>query len=101
MRVRQNSVTFIITLVLCVACDAEKASNTKQADSADSLEKSMLVRYCGGCHVAPKPETKTASQWPAVVLRMQIHRSQRAMPILNDSEIDEVTDYLIMHSKGL
>ncbi|MBL1292936.1 MAG: hypothetical protein COB61_003595 [Thiotrichales bacterium] len=85
--------------MLSASCSVEEHAIESRAVSSGSENQIALVEYCGGCHVAPKPETKAAKDWRAVVLRMQVHRSQQAMPVLTELEINEVIKYLMKHSK--
>ncbi|MBL1432230.1 MAG: hypothetical protein COB94_002130 [Gammaproteobacteria bacterium] len=100
MRLTQSKTLYLIVLILCVGCSAEPEVNVAQVWTANNTVTADVLRlYCSDCHVAPKPITKTASEWPAIVLRMQAHRSQQAMPVLNDVETDEVVRYLMKNSK--
>lgn len=97
---RQNSfASLAAVLILSLGCSAEEQIDKSDQASLDSRAQSILVEHCGSCHVAPKPNTKFAKDWRAVVLRMQAHRSQRAMRVLSELEINEVTEYLEKRSK--
>ncbi|PCH60836.1 MAG: hypothetical protein COC05_03275 [Gammaproteobacteria bacterium] len=80
-------------------CDSEPQSPESTVSAQGSQADNVLNHLCGGCHVLPKPATKTAAEWPSVVWRMQTHRSQRAMRLLSETEINEITEYLIQNAK--
>lgn len=82
--------------MMLAGCSGEMPSSSTPAAN---VEDPLLARYCGGCHGLPKPQSYPAAAWPGIVWRMQGHRSQRAMPMLTDEELKEVTDYLIRHAK--
>ena len=84
---------------MVAACNGEPVTSQPKLSTQDSLASDVLSRYCSGCHGLPKPKAKTAAQWPAIVWRMQTHRAQRAMRVLNESEIREITNYLTQNAK--
>lgn len=99
-KLRWNSFTSLTAvLIFSVGCSAEEYTDGRGLSALDSQPQSILVEHCGNCHVAPKPQTKAAKDWLAVVLRMQVHRSQQAMPVLTEPQINEVTEYLMKHSQ--
>ncbi|PCH60551.1 MAG: hypothetical protein COC05_04290 [Gammaproteobacteria bacterium] len=95
----------VVSIMLSAGCDSEPRSSrlSQSPESTVSVQGSqadnILNHLCGGCHVLPKPATKTAAEWPSVVWRMQTHRSQRAMQLLSETEINEITEYLIQNAK--
>lgn len=97
-RINRSLIAFI-AIVLSVGCDSKPAAFDKKVTVKKLPANTILSRYCSGCHGLPKPETKTAAQWQAVVWRMQRHRAQRAMRLLNESELSEITNYLTLNAK--
>lgn len=114
MRQKPSRLVLAAALVLCIGCSPEPenltelelnnntennmASDHSRDAPRDHFGADVLSRYCSDCHIAPKAQTKTASEWPVIIQRMQTYRSRQAMPILNDAEINEITTYLIKHS---
>jgi len=114
MRQKPSRLILAATLVLCVACSPEaenltapaaqnNTANNMASDHSkdaprDHFGADVLSRYCSDCHIAPKAQTKTASEWPVIIQRMQTYRSRQAMPVLNDAQINEITTYLTKHS---
>ena len=97
-RINRSLVAFI-AIVLSAGCDSKPAVFDAKVTVKKPPVNDVLSRYCSGCHGLPKPETKSAAQWPAVVWRMQTHRTQRAMRLLNESELNEITNYLTLNAK--
>jgi mono/diheme cytochrome c family protein len=60
----------------------------------------LVKQYCTQCHGLPSPAQHTADDWPAVVVRMQVHMRETnnngTMPIRipSQSKIKEIIDYL-------
>jgi hypothetical protein len=54
----------------------------------------IVADYCGGCHAPPRPQSHTPAEWPAVVARMQEHRSRAGMAPIPVEELHKITDYL-------
>lgn len=96
---RSSFASLAVVFILCSGCSVEEQIDSSEQASLVSQAQTVLVEHCGSCHVAPKPNTKFAKDWRAVVLRMQAHRSQRAMPVLSEMEINDVTEYLEKRSK--
>jgi len=114
MRQKPSRLILVAALVLCVGCSPEPENLTVSASKnntannmasdhskdapRDHFGADVLSRYCSDCHIAPKAQTKTASEWPVIIQRMQTYRSRQAMPVLNDAQINEITTYLTKHS---
>jgi cytochrome c5 len=54
---------------------------------------------CMGCHALPDPSLHTAVEWPAVVERMRRNMKVMGKPVINDTERNEISDYLKRHAR--
>ncbi|HET6465654.1 MAG TPA: cytochrome c [Nitrospiria bacterium] len=54
---------------------------------------------CGRCHALPDPSLHTAEEWPAVVERMRRNMKVMGKPVINDTERNEISDYLKRHAR--
>jgi hypothetical protein len=61
---------------------------------------------CGQCHVLPDPHRHTATEWPAVVARMQknmewINRVVSSKPVPGEPQlkIEDINAFLIRHAR--
>ncbi len=90
-RVYAKYFAIIAIAALCTACDTNVTTVVADQEEQDET----LLRYCGGCHGLPKPASRPASEWPAIVWRMQTYRTQRALPELTEVEVKEITEYLM------
>jgi hypothetical protein len=54
----------------------------------------IVADYCGGCHAPPQPQSHAPAEWPAVVARMQEHRSRAGMSPIPAEKLHKITGYL-------
>jgi cytochrome c5 len=54
---------------------------------------------CMRCHALPDPSLHTAEEWPAVVERMRRNMKVMGKPVINDTERNEISDYLKRHAR--
>jgi cytochrome c2 len=54
---------------------------------------------CVRCHALPDPGLHTAMEWPAVVERMRRNMKVMGKPAINDTERNEISDYLKGHAR--
>lgn len=85
-----------IALLLLSACD----STTKPLvyPETESASAQLFLQKCNGCHVAPKPGSRSAKAWSTVVQRMQMRMRAKGVTPLNNEELTEVLDYLQRHA---
>lgn len=89
--------TLAAAVALCGAgCSREDTvpATAGQAGQGSPGAEDILVRYCGGCHVPPRPESYSADRWPAVVARMQQRRLSRGMAPVPAEELESLIHYL-------
>jgi len=67
----------------------------------ESASFQQFSRQCSGCHRPPMPDAHIATAWPMVVARMQQHKEQRGLLVMNDIERQQVLDYLQTHAKPM
>lgn len=54
---------------------------------------------CSQCHALPSPKLHTASDWPAVVRKMQSYAKQMSKKQISNQEAKEIESYLARQSK--
>lgn len=54
----------------------------------------LFLARCGTCHMAPKPQSHTAKEWPWIVQRMAHHRLMNGFTLLSEAEQRLITEYL-------
>lgn len=59
-----------------------------------------FVEHCSSCHQTPSPEAHVASEWEAVVERMQANTRLMEVDTLSPSERDRVLSFLEEHAAG-
>ncbi len=65
-------------------------AQTAEVDAAESAFR----RACATCHALPDPKRHTAREWPAVIVRMQRHMTNRGVPPPPDEVLEEILEYL-------
>ena len=65
------------------------------AATNNSNGKQLFEVRCGGlCHQLPEPDMLKAKQWRKVILTMQKRMQQSGMPALNQTEFNDLLQYL-------
>lgn len=94
----------LISLSLAIAAagctQGEDTSAPSEASRTVARDDDPVARYCGGCHLPPNPGAHTAEEWPAVVARMQQHRTKRGLPTIPGEALDRIMDYLQQSARG-
>ncbi len=77
------------------ACDQGGGAPAAPAAIANPEDApAAYLKYCGDCHVPPRPTAHPAGQWPGVVSRMQQHRLANGLGAIPDAALGEILDYL-------
>lgn len=58
----------------------------------------LFVERCSVCHQTPTPEAHSASQWPAVVARMQTNMAEMEVPQLSGEDVRTIESFLQQHA---
>lgn len=67
---------------------------------AESKKAGLFFQYCSKCHTLPDPSQHTASQWPAVVARMQKHIREDNLKAFSNQDARKISSYLQEHAPG-
>jgi hypothetical protein len=59
----------------------------------------LFAQTCSQCHALPDPRQHTATQWPSVVARMELHMRQSNMPLPREAALKAVDAFLERNSK--
>lgn len=59
----------------------------------------LTAEYCGSCHALPSPQMHGASEWPAIVTRMQQNLQSMGRDPMTAEELRQITDYLQQHAQ--
>jgi len=91
---------FMLTLTLfsISGCGDGSPKAVISYPEANTDEAKFYVAKCGACHAAPSPDIYRASRWIGIVARMQMHMSNKGMPVLSKPEQQIVIDYLEKHA---
>ncbi len=82
------------------ACQAAPGEGAKAAfPDTDAPGYAVLAAQCSVCHAAPHPSRHTAFEWRQVVRRMQMHRVQRGLAAISESDTKALLDYLTRHAR--
>ncbi len=90
-----------VLLMLVGGCGQQEGqSQSAQAVSAAiSADAPQAYRqYCTGCHAPPEPAAHRATEWPAVVSRMQQRRISKGQGAIPATVLGEIIDYLQRHA---
>ena len=60
----------------------------------------LFSTTCAQCHAVPAPAQHTATEWPAVVDRMLLHRKDAGLAPLSPEERASIVTYLRRHASG-
>lgn len=95
------SLIFLSLAVAAAGCtQGGDASAPEEASRTAARDDGPVARYCGGCHLPPSPDAHTAEDWPAVVARMQQHRTSRGLPPIPGEAMERIMDYLQQRARG-
>ena len=95
---RNITATGLLGFILFIsACSGGQDSSPLQLTDypeygSDSVK--LFLSKCGACHGAPLPKVHDARQWLAVVERMQMRMTSKAMPGLTKEEMKIIVEYL-------
>ena len=89
-----NNTTTTMLLVLMTAC----ASPTPLPEEG-SREAMIYRRQCGLCHSLPHPYRHTPKEWERVMRLMQMQRSNRGMPEMQEEDYQEILAFLKRHAR--
>jgi len=96
----RNSMLACALLVGLAACDASKPHQEASSyPDADTPEFKQFYQQCSICHKPPMPNAHTALEWKHVVERMNLHKAQHGLEVMDKVEKTQVLTYLVMHSK--
>lgn len=75
--------------------DAERARARFPGADVASLERgrALYVKDCSGCHTLYLPQSRKASDWPAIVAEMAEEAG------LDDADLDPIVEYLVTMSE--
>jgi cytochrome c2 len=86
--------------------NAQRAIDRGRYPELDAAEGEAFRLACNQCHVLPDPQRHTASEWPAVVARMQqnmewMNRVVGTQPVQGEPQlrIDEINAFLRKHAR--
>jgi len=89
----------MVALFLCSACDSGSEHVTAAYPDQESASFQQFTRQCSACHRPPMPNIHIAKAWPAVIARMQQHKQQQGLLVMNSAEQQQVLAYLQAHAK--
>ncbi|MDQ6954798.1 MAG: hypothetical protein Q9M20_05080 [Mariprofundaceae bacterium] len=89
----------LIVLLACSACDSKTEQEAALYPRQDSSEFQVFAKQCSSCHRPPMPDVHTAQAWTRVIARMQQHKEQRGLLVMNAIEQQTILDYLQKHAQ--
>jgi mono/diheme cytochrome c family protein len=96
MNLQTNSSTAALAALLLSACSDPIEPQVYPETGSPSAQ--LFQTKCTGCHIAPQPNAHTEPAWFRVVHRMQMRMKERGVMPLNQTELDDVLDYLQRHA---
>jgi len=100
MKMNKSNVFFVFLCVFVLsACDTNSQTTIAQYPEQQSQGFKVFSKQCSSCHRPPMPSTHTAHEWEMVLFRMQKHRQQRGLTVLNEIEKKDILAYLKRHSQ--
>lgn len=97
----QAGASLAVLLMLVGGCGQQEGQPQppKTVSAAVSADAPQAYRqYCTGCHVPPNPAAHRATEWPAVVSRMQQRRISKGQGAIPAAVLGEIIDYLQQHA---
>lgn len=88
-----------VALFVCSACDSDPEHIAMIYPGQESASFQQFTRQCSSCHRPPMPDVHIAKAWPAVLARMQQHKEQRGLLVMNDREQQQILGYLQTYAK--
>ncbi|MBF0282070.1 MAG: hypothetical protein HQM07_05840 [Zetaproteobacteria bacterium] len=86
-------------IALLLGCSpSESQVSAKPYPDMNSEGFRALSMNCAECHALPYPDAHTASEWPAVIAKMQSNRMQRGIGPIPASEMKLLHQYLRTHA---
>ncbi|MBI5451051.1 MAG: hypothetical protein HY940_06805 [Gammaproteobacteria bacterium] len=92
----RHSSLLVLMLTLCACSPSPAPSGRVYPGDPDSV--AVYLEYCTACHAAPQPDSHQASDWPAVLERMQQRRLSKGMGLMPAPALAVISDYLQQHA---
>jgi hypothetical protein len=89
-----RAVVGIVGALMLAACTSEGPPPSAQENYAPHEPQKAYLYYCGGCHAAPQSGSRVASEWPAIVSRMQQRRIATRIGPIPPEQLRMILDYL-------
>ncbi|RME99891.1 MAG: hypothetical protein D6773_12255 [Alphaproteobacteria bacterium] len=64
-----------------------------------SVEFRAYAANCSACHAPPMPSRHRAEEWPSVIARMQVHRTEQRLPAIAEEDLQRLRRYLVEHAR--
>ncbi len=98
-----HRIAVILLTVVLAGCEKPTAEQRAPIDidlpEPESAGAKLVMSKCIGCHVPPRPDMHTRSEWPGIVHRMQNYRVVKGYGGLLEPEFKRVIEYLQNHAK--
>jgi len=101
MVIKNKFIGYFVIVLLSSACSSESNNALMTYPDQESTAFQQFTRQCSTCHRPPMPDVHVATAWPTVVARMQQHKEQRGLLVMNDVEQQQVLGYLQTHAKSI
>ncbi|PCI45057.1 MAG: hypothetical protein COB41_02490 [Proteobacteria bacterium] len=99
MAIKNKFVGCFVIVLLCSACSSESNHALITYPDQESTAFQQFTRQCSSCHRPPMPDVHIAKDWNAIVVRMQQHKEQRGLLVMNHAEQQQVLAYLQANAK--
>jgi hypothetical protein len=95
------SVFLIWTILglLVYGCGSDQAAQPTHYPEEGTPQAVLYIAKCGQCHGAPLPTAHTASVWPGVLDRMQVHIQASNVARVSREEMSIILGYLQQNAK--
>lgn len=91
----------IITISVALAIYSGHISASSNHDQTHPQQQvdgvQLFIRFCSQCHAPPAPMSRTAKEWPKIIVRMKQHMVTKGTAIPSNDQFEEITNYLQKH----
>lgn len=85
--------TSLLSLPLLYGCAVEPGEEPVYPEAGSEVASRYLAN-CSLCHQAPLPNSRDASQWPSIVIRMEQQMANKGLGYISENDRNMILQYL-------